>query len=494
MSPFQRAIVLLALALVSGEALARVGGGEGFGGGGGGSSGGGGGGDGLLTEGLLRLLLWLLWHHPAIGIPLTLIVIFVVVSRSRSGRRDNRRTVHHRRDNPQPARPPRPPPAASLDALRARDPGLSELLLVTWSQRVYNLVLRSAAKGELEPLRPYLSPELEQTLRSKPPEALDEVLIGATRVVGAGLRGDRAEVVLEFEVNLVRGQGDAAQRTYRRERWTLRKDADARSPGPDKLLRLCCPACGSPAETDDAGACRSCGAYRRDGRLMWQLEARETLEERPVRPAALTLGGGVEVGTDLPTVYAKDLPEARAALLRRHPELRPAAVIESFTAIFTQVQRAWATGRWEDARPYLTDPLFAAHRLQLAQQAAQGLKNHVEDVAVLNVTVVKITHDPYYESITARIEARMRDWTTDAAGRVVGGSETQPRIFSEYWTFVRAQGLPFTEPDPERCPSCSAPLDRVSEGGVCGYCGSQLSAAERAWVLAAITQDEIYSG
>ena len=113
---------------------------------------------------------------------------------------------------------------------------------------------------------------------------------------------------------------------------------------------------------------------------------------------------------------------------------------------------------------------------------------------MLNVTVVKITHDPYYESITARIEARMRDWTTNAEGRVVGGSEAKPRIFSEYWTFVRAQGQPFTEPNPELCPSCSAPLDRVNEGGVCGYCGTKLSAAERAWVLGAITQDETYSG
>jgi predicted lipid-binding transport protein (Tim44 family) len=498
-SPLRLSVLLgLALVAVEAEAWARVGGGEGFGGGGGGSSGGGssGGGEGMLAEGLLRLLLWLLWHHPAIGVPLTLVVIAFVIFRGRSGRRDSRRTVHHHRDAPvqRAVRPPRPPPAPSFEALRARDPGLSELLLITWSQQVYSLVLRSSAKGDWAPLRPYLSPELEETLRSKPPDALDEVLIGATRIVGAGLRGDRAEVVLEFESNLVRGQGDSALRLYRRERWTLRKDADALSPGPDKMLRLVCPSCGNPAETDDAGACQSCGAVRRDGRLQWQVEARELVEERPVRPVALTLGGGVEVGTDLPTVYAKDLPEARAALGRRHPELRPAEVIETFTAIFLRVQRAWASGRWEDARPNLTDPLFSAHRLQLAQHAAQGLKNHVEDVSVLNVTVVKITHDPYYESITARIEARMRDWTTNAQGRVVGGSETKPRIFSEYWTFVRAQGQPFTEPNPEQCPSCSAPLDRVNEGGVCGYCGTKLSAAERAWVLGAITQDETYSG
>jgi hypothetical protein len=71
---------LLAMALLASEALARVGGGQGYGGGGsGGSGGGGGGGLGALVYLLIRFLLWLTIEHPAIGIPVDIIVIAAVI-------------------------------------------------------------------------------------------------------------------------------------------------------------------------------------------------------------------------------------------------------------------------------------------------------------------------------------------------------------------------------------------------------------------------------
>ena len=73
---------LLAVALLASEALARVGGGQGYGGGGsGGSGGGGGGGLGALVYLLIRFLLWLTIEHPAIGIPVDIIVIAAVMKK-----------------------------------------------------------------------------------------------------------------------------------------------------------------------------------------------------------------------------------------------------------------------------------------------------------------------------------------------------------------------------------------------------------------------------
>src|SRR6266700_3550962 len=59
------------------QALARVGGGQSYGGGG--SHGGGGGGAGALVYLLIRFLLWLTIEHPAIGIPVDIIVIGLVI-------------------------------------------------------------------------------------------------------------------------------------------------------------------------------------------------------------------------------------------------------------------------------------------------------------------------------------------------------------------------------------------------------------------------------
>src|SRR5437667_3426103 len=70
---------LCAVAFVSTEAFARVGGGQSYGGGGGSGGGGGGGGIGALVYLLIRFLLWLTIEHPVIGIPVDILVIALVI-------------------------------------------------------------------------------------------------------------------------------------------------------------------------------------------------------------------------------------------------------------------------------------------------------------------------------------------------------------------------------------------------------------------------------
>jgi len=77
-------LALLAL-LVPALADARPGGGQGYSGGGG-SGGGGGGGDGGLIFLLIRLLIWLIFNHPLIGIPLTIALVIGFMRWNRNAR------------------------------------------------------------------------------------------------------------------------------------------------------------------------------------------------------------------------------------------------------------------------------------------------------------------------------------------------------------------------------------------------------------------------
>ena len=121
----------------------------------------------------------------------------------------------------------------------------------------------------------------------------------------------------------------------------------------------------------------------------------------------------------------------------------------------------------------------------------------MSDIKVTRVDVAKVQRDAWFEAITVRVFASMCDWTQQGAdGAVVGGSRTSPRIFSEYWTFVRTIGS--TGEDKaralEQCPSCGAPLDQVSMAGTCGYCDSKITGGDFDWVLSRIEQDEAYRG
>jgi hypothetical protein len=88
-------------------AYARVGGGGGYSGGG--HGGGGGGGDAGLVFALVRLLLWLVFAHPVLGIPLVIVIVLVVLNMAKSGalRGPSLKTPRASRNRPQPARPRR---------------------------------------------------------------------------------------------------------------------------------------------------------------------------------------------------------------------------------------------------------------------------------------------------------------------------------------------------------------------------------------------------
>ena len=81
-------------------------------------------------------------------------------------------------------------------------------------------------------------------------------------------------------------------------------------------------------------------------------------------------------------------------------------------------------------------------------------------------------------------------------GKLIGGSAKRPRLFSEYWTFIRTAGVQKIDNpyDLKSCPSCGAPADKVGQTGICAYCGSKITEGQFSWVLAVMTQDEVYEG
>ncbi|MDP2310107.1 MAG: TIM44-like domain-containing protein [Pseudomonadota bacterium] len=467
------------------SAWARAGGGQGYSGGGGGSSSGGGGfssgggdGDGI------GLLIWLVFEHPVIGIPVVIGVAIVVVV-MKSQQRDVRQV--HRTHPVRPA-----VSGAPLAPLRARDPSFSEPLFLDLARLVYTRAHEARGIGDWDSLAPFVAEPVTVALKARAPGApVRDVVLGSTRIERASVEGATARLVVLFEGNLTEG----TRKRFVRERWTFVRAADTLSPGPDRMRVLACPSCGSPIDTTPEGRCRNCDNVITDGRLQWQVADVKVLSDDAAPPLQLTRGAGVEVGTELPLVLAPDLPAQLRAFQARHPEFRWEGFRARAVEVFTRIQQAWSDGKWEGARPFETDFLFQQHRYWIDRYAAEGLRNGSSDITVTDVVLARITVDAYVEAVTVRIFARMRDWTEDRSGQVVGGSRTKDRIFSEYWTFLRSAGKTARPRDQvDACPSCGAPLDNVSETGVCGYCDAKITGGEYDWVLSTIDQDEAYRG
>jgi hypothetical protein len=123
----------------------------------------------------------------------------------------------------------------------------------------------------------------------------------------------------------------------------------------------------------------------------------------------------------------------------------------------------------------------------------QRLRNVLDQTTLESMHPVRIESDGFYDALTVRIFASMLDYTVDAQGRVVAGSKTRPRRFSEYWTFVRRRGVAESQRLNSACPNCGAPL-KINMAGTCQYCGGKVTSGNFDWVLSKIEQDESYGG
>ncbi len=493
---------MIGIFLLAGKAFARAGGGDSFGGGGDSSGGGGGGGGsyggseggGDFSSGggeygggdaLIELLFWLVFEHPLVGVPVIVVVVvgYLYLQSQRIVVDRQVYRIEH------PVRPPPTSQGPELQLLVRRDPGFSEVLFLDFARLVYTRAQEERGGDRLHVLEAVLSEAALRALRVRKAATVDKVIVGSARLCAVRVDVVYAELDVAFVANLTE---DGVHR-YVEERWTFRREAETRSPGPAGVRELRCPRCGSALQVRVDGSCVSCNAPLTNAALLWQVKEIVVDRTRLVEGVELTLGGGVEVGTALPTVLAPDLTVSLRTLGARHPEFDEGQFRRRVGETFLAVQSAWSALRPEDVRALETDAIYTSHRYWMERYRAGGLRNGSADVAVQSVELVRVQMDAYVTAITVRIQASMLDWTEDRTGAVVGGSRTQTRRFSEYWTFVRSAGASLAaRPDLQKCPSCGAPLDKLGETGVCGHCDATITTGDYDWVLAAIDQDEVY--
>ena len=477
-----RAFLFAELFLISSPALARVGGGGSYSGG---HSGGGGGDGGGLIYLAFRLLFWLTIEYPAIGIPVDIIVIAMVVRhfRSSSGSGDGKPVLQLATVSA--ARP--------ASALRRFDPNFSEITLTDFCYSLYARAHHARGEGKLDQYSPYISAEARAALIARNPANLREVrdvIIGSSTIEGVqGLDTPLVRIPVTYESNLTEVTGQGEQSWYLRENWILERKRDTLSPTPQKAKADHCPRCGAALRTRTDGSCDYCGAKIVDGTFQWFVRF-AGLISREARGPLLT-SDVPEEGTSSPTVSQPHITEQQAAFEAAHPEFHWQTFEQFVRKTAETLQSAWTSREWESVRPLETESLFQMHRYWIDAYVKQGLRNVVDEYAVTRVKPVKIDSDAFYESVTVRLFAQGKDHTDDKEGKVVTGSKSSLREWSEYWTFIRT--LAAAKTGPSSCPNCGAPVD-VGATGICSHCGGKLTAGDYDWILSRIEQDEAYKG
>ena len=157
---------------------------------------------------------------------------------------------------------------------------------------------------------------------------------------------------------------------------------------------------------------------------------------------------------------------------------------------FIKLQEAWCAQNLNQVRAFISDGISERFKLQFAEQKEQGIRDHMENIIIRDITVAQIEFDKVFDTITVKITASAVDYMVDLKnGKFVSGSKAE-EIFTEYWSFIRRKGVLTIAGNgllEGNCPNCGAPLE-INESAKCDSCGALIKSGEYDWVLSEITQ------
>lgn len=460
---------------------------------GGSSSGGGGGGEAI------GWLILLCFEHPALGVPLLLIFCAVayVRMRSKSNFAGSEWSTHAAIAHAHAQaynEPPPPPLRTQLEAIRRTDPAFSIVVFEDFLYFLYAEMHRARGASGMEALAPYVSDDVRATLRHD--GRIGEVtgiIIGAMTYddVEVDAQGG-AEITVIVESNFVeryRPQGE--QRFYVKEQLTLSRAPGARSRTPDKARTLNCPNCGGPLSAIRGSVCGYCKTQIVTGTKDWAITSITELEREPRGP--LLTSNVEEQGTNLPTVVDPRAHQVFAQIQQKDPEFNWPRLQHRVGLIFQEFHAGWVGRDPSKVRPFVSDNLFQSQMYWIDLYRSSRCINRTDGSRITHLELACATTDAYYDAITVRLHATGLDYTISEDGKLLSGSQSRPRAYSEYWTLIRGAQKKRTDKGERQCPNCGAPLT-INMTGNCQYCGVKVTSGEYDWVLSRIEQDEAYTG
>jgi hypothetical protein len=379
----------------------------------------------------------------------------------------------------------------ALDRLRANDPGFSAVLLEDFVYALYAEVQVRRPRGGLSTLAAFVAPDVAQRLADPALEGVFGIVIGALRFKSLTPDPPWVRLVVELEVNLSEQRAGLASRYYAVDRMELGRAVGARSRPPARARKLDCANCGAPLESIRGTRCSYCQNEVGGGRLDWLVTNVERVKTEP-RPPLVT-STAEERGNELPTLVDPGTPARLGELVQRDPQSTPEALRARIELVFQALQRGWSGRDLSQIRPFVTDNLFQYFGYWIDLYQEQRARNVTENARITHVEFANVLSDAVYDAVTVRLFATSLDYTLSDDGKLLSGSRSRERAYTEYWTLIRgraAHGRPRAEPV---CPSCGAPL-RIAMAGNCEYCHARVVSGDFDWVLSRIEQDEAYGG
>ncbi len=184
-------------------------------------------------------------------------------------------------------------------------------------------------------------------------------------------------------------------------------------------------------------------------------------------------------------------------LQKNDPAFQAEAFLVRARAAFLTAQKSWCAQELTPLRPFVSDGIYERWELQLSEERELGFRDRMEDLNIRRSGLADCRISGETEELTVFFTAQAADFRVRLTdGRPLPEADTTPHEFTEYWTFLRRRGSPSLR-DKEgllegRCPNCGSPIG-INQSAQCQSCGAFLRSGEFDWVLAEITQEEVFA-
>jgi tellurite resistance protein len=193
-------------------------------------------------------------------------------------------------------------------------------------------------------------------------------------------------------------------------------------------------------------------------------------------------------------VSESDVAGWLTALKAKDPQLDPPALYARFRKAFTEIQDAWFRRDLSQVRPFLSDAMFQRLTTQLRLLQAQGVRNAISDVAILDLQLAGLEQSAWFDTLRVKVRAQMRDVDVPAdqgdeqARAAAAKAPLEP--FTEIWSFVRKPGAVTrigADVYQGKCPNCGAPF-KGGAANTCEFCAAIVNSGNYDWTLSEIVQ------
>ena len=115
--------------------------------------------------------------------------------------------------------------------------------------------------------------------------------------------------------------------------------------------------------------------------------------------------------------------------------------LDQFETMLGQVQTAYGAENYDALRQLTTPEMMGYMAEELGKNSSRGLRNHIEEVKLLQGDVSESWREPGTEYATVAMRYSLRDWTVErSSGQITDGDANEPTQATELWTFVRQPG------------------------------------------------------